>query len=570
MRNTGCRKWNEKTSQIEDYPAVLYNDFMELNTDFVFFGDIKDLRSAAETAFSRLSFTFTKEHLENVIKAALSPDASDNDRYVCSCILKNAQVAAKGVFPLCQDTGIANIFAWKKGNFDFSGGKDEYKELSKGAAKVYDERKLRFSTSVPKSFFEEFDPKNNMPAQISVFSSSCGLAPVPDFARNAPENSMSFVFCAKGGGSSNKTSFIQGTKAYLTKEKFSALMKEQISHFGTSACPPYTVAVVAGGLSPEQNLLALKLATMGAYSEMTYEPNEFGFRDRELENLAMKIASESGFGAQFGGTKFALDAVVVRLPRHGASCPISFGVSCSAHRNLKAILTQKGFYLEKTVSNPSELKGFNEAISSADSSSKDRKTEEQKNGNNNIVSNITERKISTDGGISGVLLGLKGAEPGERILLNGKILVARDAAHARWQKLIDSGENLPEYTKKYPICYAGPARTPENEVIGSFGPTTAGRMDVYADALMSRGAALVTLAKGNRSRQWTDACKKYGAFYLGTPGGIAALIASEYIESQEIIDYEDLGMEAVRLVEVKNLPCFVITNENGEDFYESI
>ncbi|MDY2844344.1 MAG: FumA C-terminus/TtdB family hydratase beta subunit [Treponema sp.] len=547
---------------------------MELNKDFDFFGDIKDLRSAAETAFSRLSFTFTKEHLENVIKAALSPDASDNDRYVCSCILKNAQVASKGVFPLCQDTGIANIFAWKKGNFDFSGGKDEYEELSKGAAKVYDEHKLRFSTSVPKSFFEEFDPKNNMPAQVSVFSSSCGLAPVPDFVKNAPENSMSFVFCAKGGGSSNKTSFIQGTKAYLTKEKFSALMKEQISHFGTSACPPYTIAVVAGGLSPEQNLIALKLATMGAYSEMTYEPNEFGFRDKELENLAMKIASESGFGTQFGGKKFALDAVVVRLPRHGASCPISFGVSCSAHRNLKAVLTEKGFYLEKTVSNPSELKGFNEAVSAANSSS-ERKSEKSEFGhtqtqNKDNCKNKIERKISTNGGISEVLAELKGAKPGERVILSGKILVARDAAHARWQKLIDSGKNLPEYTKKYPICYAGPARTPENEVIGSFGPTTAGRMDVYADTLMSRGAALVTLAKGNRSRQWTDACKKYGAFYLGTPGGIAALIASEYIESQEIIDYEDLGMEAVRLVEVKNLPCFVITNGNGEDFYENL
>ena len=352
-------------------------------------------------------------------------------------------------------------------------------------------------------------------------------------------------------------------------------MKEQISHFGTSACPPYTIAVVAGGLSPEQNLLALKLATMGAYSEMTYEPNEFGFRDKELENLAMKIASESGFGAQFGGTKFALDAVVVRLPRHGASCPISFGVSCSAHRNLKAVLTEKGFYLEKTVSNPSELKGFDEAVSAADSSSENKKSEKSEFGHaqtqskDNCKNNI-ERKISTNGGISEVLSELKDAKPGERVILSGKILVARDAAHARWQKIIDSGKNLPEYTKKYPICYAGPARTPENKVIGSFGPTTAGRMDVYAESLMSRGAALVTLAKGNRSKEWTGACKKYGAFYLGTPGGIAALIASEYIESQEIIDYEDLGMEAVRLVEVKNLPCFVITNGNGEDFYENL
>lgn len=544
---------------------------MVLETDFDFFPAIKDLRATAEKAFSRLSFTFTKEHLENVIKAALSPDASANDRYVCSCILKNAQVAAEGIFPLCQDTGIANIFAWKKGPCGFLGNTDEYEELSQGAAEVYDKRKLRFSTSVPKSFYEEFDPKNNMPAQVSVFSSYASLAPVPSFAKEAPKNSISFVFCAKGGGSSNKTSFIQGTKAFLTEERFTKLMEDEISHFGTSACPPYTIAVVAGGLSPEQNLLALKLASMGAYSGMTYEANELGFRDKELEDRAIEIARKTGFGAQFGGTQFALDAVVVRLPRHGASCPISFGVSCSAHRNLKAILTDKGLYLEKTVPNPSELQGFKEA------------TNENLTGNKHVI-NMTqdkqepslrkapgdERKVSTNGGIASVLSQLEGAKPGERIILSGKILVARDAAHARWQKLIAEGKNLPDYTKKYPICYAGPARTPEGKVIGSFGPTTAGRMDVYAQALMSRGAALVTLAKGNRSRQWTDACKEYRAYYLGTPGGIAALIASEYITSQEIIDYEDLGMEAVRLVDVSNLPCFVVTNSAGEDFYANL
>lgn len=541
---------------------------MELEKDFDFFDGAKDLKSAAKEAFSRLSFTFTKEHLENVIKAALSPDASDNDRYVCSCILKNAQVASKGIFPLCQDTGIANIFAWKKGGCSFLAGADEYKELSSGAAEVYDKRKLRFSTSVPKSFYEEFDPKNNMPAQVSVFSAGGSLAPLPPFVKSAPENSMSFIFCAKGGGSSNKTSFIQGTKAYLTKERFSSLMKDEISHFGTSACPPYTIAVVAGGLSPEQNLLALKLATMGAYNEMTYTPNEFGFRDRELENEAMKIAGETGFGAQFGGTQFALDVVVVRLPRHGASCPISFGVSCSAHRNLKAVLTEKGLYLEKTVSNPQSLEGFDKAVGFQSKTSEETRISQNEQALD--AAGKTERKITTEEGIKSVLEQLKGARPGERITLSGKILVARDAAHARWQKLLDSGKNLPEYVAKYPICYAGPARTPEGKAIGSFGPTTAGRMDVYAESLMSRGAALVTLAKGNRSKAWTDACKKYGAFYLGTPGGIAALIASEYIVSQEVIDYGDLGMEAVRLVEVKNLPCFVITGSGGEDFYADL
>ena len=299
------------------------------------------LEKTAENAFSRLSFTFTKEHIESVIKAALSKDASDNDRYVCACILKNAQTASEGKFPLCQDTGIANIFGWKKSGFTSS--KDEQKSLSEGARKTYDERKLRFSTSVPKNFYDEFDPKNNMPAQISLFTEDAALAPTPPFIKNLPEKSMGMIFCAKGGGSSNKTSFIQGTKAFLTKEKFTALMEEQISHFGTSACPPYTIGIVAGGLSPEQNLLTLKLATMGAYDDLTYEPNQDAFRDKELEEKAMEIAAKSGYGAQFGGSAFALNAVVIRLPRHGASCPISFGVSCSAHRNLKAFVTDEGF-----------------------------------------------------------------------------------------------------------------------------------------------------------------------------------------------------------------------------------
>lgn len=509
------------------------------------------LQKTAECAFTRLSFTFTKEHIESVIKAASSEGASDNDRYVCACILKNAQTASEGKFPICQDTGIANIFGWKKRGFKSDG--DEYESLSEGAKKIYDKKKLRFSTSVPKNFYEEFDPKNNMPAQVAIFSEKASLAPTPGFVKNLPEKSMGMIFCAKGGGSSNKTSFIQGTKAFLTKERFTTLMKEQISKFGTSACPPYTIGIVAGGLSPEQNLLTLKLATMGAYDDMTHEPNENAFRDRELEEIAMKIAEESGYGSQFGGRAFALSAVVIRLPRHGASCPISFGVSCSAHRNLKAFVTESGFYLEKTVQNPSEIEGFSEIVQFAE------------NANPNVC-----RIISTSDGISSVLSQLKGAKPGERILLSGKILVARDAAHARWKKHLDETGKLPEYASKYPICYAGPARTPEGSVIGSFGPTTAGRMDVYAEPLMKNGAALVTLAKGNRSREWTDACKKFGAFYLGTPGGIAALIASKYILSQEIIDYEELGMEAVRLVEVKDLPCFVVTNDNGEDFYENL
>lgn len=517
-------------------------------SDFDFLPGETSLGRAAELSFSRLSFTFTREHLERLIGAALADDSSDNDRYVCACMLKNALVASEGIFPLCQDTGIANIFAWKKGDFDTSGA---YGQLTEGVRKVYDEKKLRFSTAVPVSFYDEKDPKNNLPAQIAVFDHDCALAPVPGFVKDAPDGSLSLIFCAKGGGSSNKTSLIQGTKALLTKERFSALMREQIPMFGTSACPPYTIAVVAGGLSPEQNILALKLATTGAYDNMTYEPNEHGFRDKELEALAMQTARECGYGAQFGGAAFALSAVVVRLPRHGASCPVSFGVSCSAHRNIRAVITKKGLYIEKTVTNPrEELERFDEAVSFAEKNHTGKETH-----------------VTSTGDIRQLLDALKDARAGSRIILSGKILVARDAAHARWQRLLDEGRPLPEYTKKYPICYAGPARTPDGKVTGSFGPTTAGRMDVYAESLMPRGAALITLAKGNRSGQWTAACKKYGALYLGTPGGIAALIASEYITGQDIIDYEDLGMEAVRLVEVRNLPCLVITDRTGGDLY---
>lgn len=518
-------------------------------SDFDFFPGGITLSKAAELAFGRLSFTFTKEHLERIIKAALSADASENDRYVLSRILKNADVASRGLLPLCQDTGIASVYGWRKGNPNIE---DAGAQITEGARKIYDERRLRFSTTLPSSFYDEFDPQDNLPAQISLFESDCSLAPAPPFVGDAPEDSLSLIFCAKGGGSSNKTRLIQGTKASLTKDSFSAIMKEEISRFGTSACPPYTIAVVAGGLSPEQNLLALKLASMGAYDEMSGEPGGHGFRDRELESIAMEAAAQTGYGAQFGGTKFAVDAVVVRLPRHGASCPISFGVSCAAHRNLRAVLTKEGLYLQKTVARPAELDGFAEAAAFKRGKSPESRP---------------EISVSSDGDISKVLASLSGSMPGDRVILSGKILVARDAAHARWQKLLDSGKNLPEYTKKYPICYAGPARTPDGEIIGSFGPTTAGRMDVYAESLMGNGASLVTLAKGNRSGTWTDACRKYGAFYLGTPGGIAALIASEYIANQKIIDYEDLGMEAVRLIEVRNLPCFVITDKDGRDFY---
>lgn len=539
-----------------------YSDF-----DFIAFptdtdNSNADLQQVAEAAFSRLSFTFVQSHLEHIIAAALSPNASSNDRYVCACLLKNAQVASEGTFPLCQDTGIATVFGWQNGAAVTS--EDAYQALTDGAKAVYDRKKLRFSTTCPTSFYDEVDPKNNLPAQITLFSGNCGLAPVPPFVKKAPKDSLSMIFCAKGGGSSNKTAFVSGTKAFLTPTAFRAFLREQITKFGTSACPPYTIAVVAGGLSPEQNLLTLKLATCGAYDDLTYTPNEHGFRDKALEEEAMRIAEETGYGAQFGGTRYALEAIVIRLPRHGASCPLSAGVSCSAHRNVKAVVTKTGFFLEKTVAAPNTLAGFSEAVRFAENNAPEPTAAASAD-----TSATSAKCITTDNGIQSVLAALKGTKAGDRIVLSGNILVARDAAHARWQKLLDEGKPLPDYCTRYPICYAGPARTPDGKVIGSFGPTTAGRMDVYAESLMSRGAALVTLAKGNRSRTWTESCAKYGAYYLGTPGGIAALIASEYITAQQVLDYEDLGMEAVRLVTVKNLPAFVITTADGSDFYEN-
>ncbi len=502
-------------------------------------------------SFKRLSFTFTRSHIDHLIKACLSPDASDNDRYVLASLLKNAQCSSDYILPLCQDTGIAHTFAWIPQGVVLSGSVKSI--ISSSVYSVYKDCNLRYSTSVPLSFYEEKDPQNNLPCQTYLFSEP----PSSPFSSGS-EQAASFLFCAKGGGSSNKTVFIQGTKADLTEEKFVQILEDKIRGLGTSACPPYTIAAVAGGLSPEQNLLTLKLATCG------YISNEKDtFRDEELEKKVLDIAHNAGYGAQFGGTQAAVEAVVIRLPRHGASCPISIGVSCSAHRNLKAFITKEGIYLEKTVSNLEELDGFTRAVSYAEN--------KVSSGNNaEAMREIKTVSVNTEDGIEAMLSSISQLKPGSRILLSGSILVARDAAHARWKKLIDEGKELPPYTVQYPVCYAGPSRTPDGLCIGSFGPTTAGRMDSYAELLMSRNAERITLAKGNRSPSWKEACKKYNSCYLGTIGGAAALITNNYITSSEVIDYDDLGMEAVRLVTVKNLPVFMLINGNGEDFYDGL
>lgn len=517
------------------------NDAVEIDSELIY--------KTIKTCFEKLSFTFPKRHLEHLIAAALNPNASDNDRYVCASLLKNATVAAKQKLPLCQDTGIANIFGWKDTSVVVNG--DEHNSISNAVKEVYINKKLRFSTTQPDSFFTEHDPKNNLPANVMLFSSS----------KKDSLPAYHFLCCAKGGGSSNKTSFVQGTKANLNDASFESFVTEKIKALGTSACPPYTIAVVAGGLSPEQNLLALKLATAGCYDskEKIERLNNSGslncnsFRDEEWEKRVLKIAEKTGLGAQFGGTQMALEAIVIRLPRHGASCPLSVGVSCSAHRNLEAYINKDGIYIEQTELHPENLKDFSKAVSFADLNPK---------------TNSQTICLNTDDGIDKCKDKLDKLKCGTRIQVSGTILVARDAAHARWKQLIDNGEQLPDYCTKYPICYAGPAQTPDGYVIGSFGPTTAGRMDSYGDLLMSRGTSLITLAKGNRSKYWSDCCKKYGAFYLGTIGGAAALIAESYITDVKVIDYPELGMEAVRLVKVKNLPAFILTDNKGKDFYE--
>ncbi len=504
-----------------------------------------ELTFLSRTAFKRLSFTFTREHLDHIAAIVENDAASPNDRLVASYLLRNACIAAKGILPVCQDTGTAQVFAWKDAGVNTTGQDDD--ALTSGIEAVWKDENLRYSTVRCRSFYDEHDGGDNLPPQILIQAVNPSTA----------KPSYRFLFCAKGGGSSNKTSFFQETKAILNPASFEAFLRREIPALGTAACPPYTIAVVAGGLSPEQNLFALKLATCGYFDREIpgFDYRILGTRpqrDPDLEKTVLDIAANSGLGAQFGGTALATGAVVLRLPRHGASMPLSIGVSCSAHRNLHAVIDADGIWLEKTVSDPASIPAFARAAEFCE------------------TANARSTVINLDDGIQPLLKSLETLEPGTPLLLNGKLILARDAAHARWKAGLERGEPLPGYATTYPVMYAGPAKAPAGSCSGSLGPTTAGRMDTYADDLMSRGAALVTIAKGNRSSIWTDACRKYGAVYLGLPGGVAALIADQYITESRVLDYEDLGMEAVRLVTVQNLPAFLVTSAQGKDFYQCI
>lgn len=500
----------------------------------------------AQKAFERLSFTFTQKHLEHLTAIVHEPLNSVNDRLVASFLLQNALISAKEQYPLCQDTGIAQIFAWKDETI-FT-GYDPIEPLSEGTTKTWTEKNLRFSTTIPTSLFEETNPSTNLPVQIALFNGN---------NRKESKPTWRFLFCAKGGGSSNKTHLVQATKALLNEEAFTIFLRKQIQALGTAACPPYSICIIVGGLSPEQNLLALKLATAGYFDQKLsgWDYRVFGvipLRIHEWEKKVSTIAEETGLGAQFGGKALAISARVFRLPRHGASCPVSIGVSCSAHRNLHGFIDEEGIHLEATVSNPASIPGLTEAANYA------------KSGLTGCCS------INLDEGIENVRKILSKLSPGTPVLLSGDILVARDAAHARWRENLRAGMPLPSYTTQYAILYAGPSETPPSCITGSFGPTTAGRMDEYAEELMSRNCSLVTLAKGNRSESWRKACEQYGGTYLGTVGGAAALIAEKHIRKSEILDYPDLGMEAVRIITLVDLPAFVLINDKGEDFYSSL
>ena len=490
------------------------------------------LELLAKEAFTDVSFYLRTAHLEKLVKILEDPEATDNDRFVAHTMLMNQAVSAEGELPTCQDTGTAIVIG-KKGENVFTGANDA-KHLSKGIYDTYQEKNLRYSQVVPFTMFDEKNTGNNLPAQIDIY---------------AEEGSKyEFLFITKGGGSGNKTYLYQQTKSLLTEEALTKFVKEKIMDLGTSACPPYHLALVIGGTSAEATLATVKKASAGYYDHLPTEGNEGGqaFRDLEWEAKVEKIAQECGLGAQFGGKYFVHDVRVIRLPRHAASCPVGLGVSCSADRNIKAKITKDGIFLEELEKNPARfLPSKAPSMQPAIDIDLDQPME-------NILKELSKYPTKT------------------RLNLSGTLIVARDIAHAQIKKMLDEGKPMPEYFKNHPVYYAGPAKTPKGMASGSFGPTTAGRMDVYVNEFMSHGGSMVMLAKGNRTQQVTDACKKYGGFYLGSIGGPAAILAKNSIKSVEIVDFPELGMEAVRKIKVENFPAFIIVDDKGNDFFKEL
>lgn len=492
--------------------------------------DPRGLELLAREAFADVSFYLRASHLQQVRDILDDPEASDNDKFVAYTLLINQVIAAEGALPTCQDTGTA-IAICTKGE-DVYTGADDAEYISRGVYETYKDRNLRYSMVVPFTMFDEKNSGTNLPAQIDIYAQ--------------PGNEYKFLFLTKGGGSANKTFLYPQTKTLLTEEALTEFIRGKINDLGTSACPPYHLALVIGGTSPEACLTAVKKASAGYYDNLPTTGNEGGraFRDLEWEARVKKICEESGIGAQFGGKYLVHDVRVIRLPRHAASLPVGMGVSCSADRNIRAKIDERGIWLEQLEKNParflpSRMPGMAPAVD-----------------------------IDLDQGMDHVREILSRYPVKTRLNLRGTLIVARDIAHAKIKEIIDAGGQMPQYLKDHPVYYAGPAKTPAGMPSGSFGPTTAARMDPYVGQFQSLGGSLVMIAKGNRSRQVTDACRTHGGFYLGSIGGPAAVLAKDSIKRVEVIDFPELGMEAVRKIYVENFPAFIIVDDKGNDFFD--
>lgn len=491
------------------------------------------LTRLANEAVKDISFMLRPSHLKQVAAILDDEESTDNDRMVALTLLRNAEIAAHGILPMCQDTGTAIVMG-KKGQRVWTDANDE-EALAAGIWKTYQEENLRYSQMAPINLFDEVNTKSNLPAQIELYATE--------------GDAYEFLFITKGGGSANKTFLYQETKALLNEKTFVDWAVGKMATLGTSACPPYHMAFVVGGTSAEATLKTVKLASTRYYDELPTEGSgkAQAFRDVEMEQRLLKQARAVGIGAQFGGKYFALDLRVIRLPRHGASCPVGLGVSCSADRQAKAKITKDGAFLEQLETNPGQY-------------IPDKWRDHQFHG----------VPVDLNAGMEETLKTLSKYSVTTALELTGTIVVARDIAHAKLREMIEDGKDLPDYFKQYPVYYAGPAKKPDGMPSGSFGPTTAGRMDPYVEQFQSHGASMVMIAKGNRSQQVSDSCKKHGGFYLGSIGGPAAILAQNHIKKVEVLDFPELGMEAVWKIDVEKFPAFILVDDKGNDFFRDL
>lgn len=492
------------------------------------------IRALSEQAFVDINHLLRPGHLRQLRRILDDPEATSNDKFVAYDLLKNANIAAGGVLPMCQDTGTAIVMG-KKGRHIWTEGGDEA-AIAEGVRDAYLKRNLRYSQLAPLSMFEEVNTRSNLPAQIEIYAEG--------------EDAYKFLFVAKGGGSANKTFLFQGTPSLMTKDRLMAFLKEKILTLGTAACPPYHLALVIGGLSAEQNLKTLKLASTRYLDALPTHGSEAGhaFRDLEMEAEVHRLTQALGVGAQFGGKYFCHDVRVIRLPRHGASLPIGLGVSCSADRQALGKITREGVFLEQLETNPAQyLPEVDETSLGGEVVRLD-----LNRPMSDILGTLTRHPIRT------------------RLSLTGPMIVARDIAHSKIRERLERGEGMPDYFKNHPIYYAGPAKTPDGYASGSFGPTTAGRMDSYVDGFQAHGGSMVMLAKGNRSKEVREACQKHGGFYLGSIGGPAARLARDCIRKVEVVEYPELGMEAIWRIEVEDFPAFIVVDDKGNDFFREL